>query len=163
MGEICPHGRNKDDCLLCWADFNVELERLRIEAGLTRGEFEKLIRDSIRKGEAMVNKHRPPMTKEDKKLWRMVKQLSPEDFVRWQKEWAGIFVSVLSKSKTPEELIPQRDKMLTSFRAVPVIAAELKKKFHEAILEKRKSPFKAIKGGRRQKRIKQNLKGEFNL
>ena len=49
MTESCRHGYNGDDCLVCWADFNVELEKLRIEAGLTRGEFEKVIRDSIRK------------------------------------------------------------------------------------------------------------------
>jgi hypothetical protein len=49
MTEICPHGRESDDCLICWAEFNVAVEKLRIESGLSRSEFEKLIRDCIRK------------------------------------------------------------------------------------------------------------------
>ena len=115
----------------------------------------------------MVNKHWPPTTKEDKELCRMLNVLSPEDFRKVLREGTNFIVRSLSeRSKTPEELMQWRDKMLAPSRFPhldpPVYIAALKKNFHEALLEKRKSPFKAIKGGRRQKRIKQNLKGEFN-
>ena len=49
MMETCPHGRDKDDCLICWSTFNLEIEKLRIESGLFRSEFEKVIKDCIRK------------------------------------------------------------------------------------------------------------------
>jgi hypothetical protein len=112
----------------------------------------------------VATNHWPPLKEEEEELWRMIKTFSPEQFTQWAKKVAAILVEFHSKaSNTPEELIERRDKLLTSFQTYPVVTAEIKKKSHEAILEKRRSPFKAIKGGRRQKRIRPNLKGEFNL
>jgi hypothetical protein len=109
-------------------------------------------------------KHWSPTTKEDREMWRMVKAMSPEQFIAWQKDMAEIFVKFQDRaSKTPEELTERRDSMLATPFSPPVFAAELKKKFHEKILEKRGSPFKTIKGGRRDKKIRQTLKGTFDL
>jgi len=47
--DSCPHGKDPDECLICWSEFNVEMEELRIEAGLTRDEFRRAIRECIAK------------------------------------------------------------------------------------------------------------------
>jgi hypothetical protein len=41
--DSCPHGKDPDECLICWAKWNVEMEELRIESGLTREEFGRAI------------------------------------------------------------------------------------------------------------------------
>jgi DNA-binding transcriptional regulator YiaG len=40
----CKHRKEKDRCLICWAEFNNEIERLREESGLSREVFGQLIR-----------------------------------------------------------------------------------------------------------------------
>jgi hypothetical protein len=78
-------------------------------------------------------------------------------------------VHMLSEiSKTREELMQWRDKMLapSPFPQPPSVVElreDLKKRFHQKILEKRGSPFKTIKGGRPQKKVRQTLKGTFDL
>jgi hypothetical protein len=105
---------------------------------------------------------------EDEEMLRMLSALSPEGLREVQKEMTAIFVKILSKSKTAEEMIEIRDKMLapTPLPQPPIIVeglADLKKQFHEALLEKKRSPFKAIKGRKPQKKIRQTLKGKFDL
>ena len=102
----------------------------------------------------MKAKDWPPTKKEQEELRHILRQLSPDSLIEFQKQTAAMFVDLLSESKSPEELIEIRDRMLspTPFPPPPVMAAELKKKFHEKVIEKKRSPFKAIKGGRRQKK-----------
>lgn len=50
----CPHRQDPDQCLICWSEFNVEMEKLRIESGLTREEFGQLIRDCLAKRKTMI-------------------------------------------------------------------------------------------------------------
>jgi hypothetical protein len=50
----CPHRQDPDQCLVCWAEFNVEIEKLRIEAGLTREEFGQVIRDCLAERKTMI-------------------------------------------------------------------------------------------------------------
>src|SRR5688572_18322291 len=61
--------------------------------------FVKIRRQTVaaKKGKAMVNKHWPPTTKEDKELLRMLKALSPEGLRRVQKDTDAIFVKLLAK------------------------------------------------------------------
>jgi hypothetical protein len=47
--DLCPHGKDPDACLVCWAEWNVDLEKLRIESGLSRSEFLELVRDCLAK------------------------------------------------------------------------------------------------------------------
>jgi hypothetical protein len=47
--DLCPHYQDPDQCLICWAEFNVRLERLRVQSGLSRSAFEKVIRECIAK------------------------------------------------------------------------------------------------------------------
>ncbi len=47
--DSCPHGKDPDECLIYWAKWNVEMEELRIESGLTREEFGRAIRECIAK------------------------------------------------------------------------------------------------------------------
>jgi hypothetical protein len=110
-----------------------------------------------------------PPKKEDQELLHMLEQLSPEAFRRVLRDANAAAVRMLSEiSKTPEELMQWRDKMLapSPFPQPPGVVEsreDLKKQFHEKILERRGSPFKTIKGGRRKKRIRQTLKGTFDL
>jgi hypothetical protein len=107
----------------------------------------------------------PPTKKEQEEVRHILRQLSPDSLIELQKQTAAMFVDLLSEGKSPEELIEIRDSILSPrpFPPPPVMAAELKKKFHEKLIGKKRSPFKAIKGGRRQKRITPTLKGGFHL
>jgi hypothetical protein len=96
-------------------------------------------------------KNRRPSKKEEEEMLHMLKQLSPEALRRAQKDINALFVKILAKSKTAEELIKVRDKLLapSPFPQPPIIVE--------------RSPFKAVKGGRPQKKIRQTLKGKFDL
>jgi hypothetical protein len=43
----CPHGKDPDQCLICWAEWNIEMEKLRLESRLRRKEFAQLIKDCL--------------------------------------------------------------------------------------------------------------------
>jgi hypothetical protein len=45
----CEHGKNPAECLICWSEWNIRLENQRLESGLSRSEFETLIRDCVAK------------------------------------------------------------------------------------------------------------------
>jgi hypothetical protein len=107
----------------------------------------------------------PPTKKEQQEMLDLLRQLSPENLIELQKQNAAMFVDLLSEGKSPEQLIEVRNRILSPrpFPPPAVMAAELKKKFHEKLIERKSSPFKAIKGGRRQKRITPTLKGGFHL
>ena len=119
----------------------------------------------------MANKTRKeisqPTEEEDKRLFQMLEALSPEQLTRLELKIAAIYVDCWDKaSKTPEELMMRRDDVLARSSRFPPsdpFVAELKKKFHEKLMEKKVAPFKAIKGGRRRKRITPTLKGGFHL
>jgi hypothetical protein len=49
MDSRCPHRQDPDQCLICWAEWNVDLEKIRVEAGLSRVEFLKAVRECVGK------------------------------------------------------------------------------------------------------------------
>ena len=66
----------------------------------------------------MPTKHWAARKKEDKEMLQMLKRLSPEGLREVQKDCTAMFVKLLAKSKTAEELMEVRDEMLapTHFR-----------------------------------------------
>ena len=83
-------------------------------------------------------KNWPPTKKEQDEVLHMLRQLSPAGLIKVQKEVAALFVNMLSEFKTPEELIEVPDSMLTTpFPPPPVMAAEIKKRFHENLSRKK--------------------------
>jgi hypothetical protein len=52
----CPHGKDPDQCLICWSEFNVRLERLRVQFGLRWEEFERLVTEWIAKHKGGIMK-----------------------------------------------------------------------------------------------------------
>ena len=96
-------------------------------------------------------------------MLRLLKRLSPAGLINAQKRIAPVWFDMLTKGKSVEEIVEARDKILALNHAPQLWRRSSSTCSNEKLLEKRVSPFQAIKGGRRQKRIRPNLKGAFNL
>ena len=80
----------------------------------------------------------------------MLSQISPEDRLQVAKTIGAALIDILARKMSSKELTAWGDKHIPEFRAgpCPALATDFEKNFAAALVEKRRSEFKGIRGGR---------------